>query len=349
MKTRLVFLALAVVLVFALAGCRAEPAPPAPAATPTPDVPAEKLQPEPTTVAGGDTTPDPFDVSKIRAIPEAEVATDGQRPGADETVPNPLLAAGVTVKTPPPPPKQDAPPIPEPGSVTAPPEKVYPRSLPEDAAEAAAVLADLMPFVQEKGKQRYRFSDQHQPFLEVLKKIGIKSDDAVADIGAGTGVLVLSMIENAQRFRRYFAVDVNKPGLDLLAETLKAKDVTLGGKYEIIHSTVADTKLPPNSVNVAVIFDSPFFLPEIDPQTGEAPTEPLAEDAPAIQCLKTLHAALIDGGRVEVVMQKVNLPMEYRSDVDIFSKTFKLAGFTFASKEIFETGAGQYLRLVFRK
>ena len=115
---------------------------------------------------------------------------------------------------------------------------------------------------------------------EILKAIGLKPTDVVADIGAGTGLFTRLFAAQLGPEGRVIAVDIAKKFLDHIEVTSRERNLR---NVETLLCTDDSTRLPPNSVDVAFICDTyhHFEFPQ--------------------KTMTSLRKAMKPGGRVIVV------------------------------------------------
>jgi SAM-dependent methyltransferase len=122
-----------------------------------------------------------------------------------------------------------------------------------------------------------RTRDRHREADRVMDRLGIRSGTRVADVGAGLGYYAVRL---ARRGARVYAQDVSAEYLARLAARLRRDGVR---DVALIQGTPGDPKLPPASVDVAILS---HMYHEI--------TNPF-------EFLYHLHPALAPGGRVAII------------------------------------------------
>lgn len=115
---------------------------------------------------------------------------------------------------------------------------------------------------------------------KMVELLGLKPGDHVADIGAGTGYITWRMAKKVGPEGKVSAVEIQQEMLDLLIPRMKERGLNnvvpvLGGE--------SDPKLPPNSIDLAIMVDVYHELSE-----------------PA-EMMENLVAALKPGGRIAFV------------------------------------------------
>ena len=88
---------------------------------------------------------------------------------------------------------------------------------------------------------------------EILKAIGLKPTDVVADIGAGTGLFTRLFAAQLGPEGRVIAVDIARKFLDHIEVTCRERNLR---NVETLLCTDDSTQLPPGSVDVAFICDT---------------------------------------------------------------------------------------------
>jgi ubiquinone/menaquinone biosynthesis C-methylase UbiE len=116
---------------------------------------------------------------------------------------------------------------------------------------------------------------------DITRVVGLKLGDAVADIGAGTGLFTQLFAEQVGQKGTVYAVDIGAVFLKYIAEQAKKQG------YERIVKTVLNTQdsteLPAGSIDVAFICDTYHHF--------EHPEKMLA----------SIHSALRPGGRLVII------------------------------------------------
>ena len=85
--------------------------------------------------------------------------------------------------------------------------------------------------------------------VELLK---LKEGDVVADIGVGTGYIARRIAPKIGDTGTVYGVDIQQEMLDLLAEKMTEAGIT---NVKGVLGTITDPKLPPNSVDLAIMVD----------------------------------------------------------------------------------------------
>lgn len=99
--------------------------------------------------------------------------------------------------------------------------------------------------------ERVEREEEEQP-SRLVELIQLRAGDTVADIGAGTGYLSWRMARKVGEKGSVLAVEIQQEMLDLLAVKMKQRAV-----YNVkgVLGTIEDPKLPPNSVDLAIMVD----------------------------------------------------------------------------------------------
>lgn len=107
----------------------------------------------------------------------------------------------------------------------------------------------------------YKYRDQWQQADRVIRDLDLKPGTRVADIGSGDGYFTLPIARAVGEQGRVFAVDVDAEALDELKKQAEAQRLT---NVTTVVSEAADTRLPPESVDVVFICDVLHEVPEAD-------------------------------------------------------------------------------------
>ena len=85
--------------------------------------------------------------------------------------------------------------------------------------------------------------------IEMLK---LKEGDVVADIGVGTGYIARRISPKIGKTGTIYGVEIQQEMLDILDEKMAAEGIT---NIKGVLGTITDPKLPPNSVDLAIMVD----------------------------------------------------------------------------------------------
>jgi len=114
----------------------------------------------------------------------------------------------------------------------------------------------------------------------IVAATGVKAGMQVADIGAGTGLFTLLFAQQVGNNGKVYAVDISKTFITHIEQ--RARETRLNNVTGIV-STQQETRLPPDSVNLAFICDTYHHF--------EQPQSMLA----------SIHRALKSGGTLVVI------------------------------------------------
>ncbi|WP_185154219.1 class I SAM-dependent methyltransferase [Fulvivirga sp. M361] len=95
--------------------------------------------------------------------------------------------------------------------------------------------------------------DTWQNVPEIMKFMGIKKGDVIADIGSHQGYMTLKFSKETGPAGKVYAVDVNHSHLKVLDKLLRESEIT---NVETIRGEYDDPKLPENSLDHAFIMDT---------------------------------------------------------------------------------------------
>jgi ubiquinone/menaquinone biosynthesis C-methylase UbiE/intracellular sulfur oxidation DsrE/DsrF family protein len=169
---------------------------------------------------------------------------------------------------------------------------------------------------------------------EILKAVGLKPGQAVADVGAGTGLFVRLFAEEVGEKGRVFAVDIAEKFLD----RIKARTTEAGVKnVTTVLCKPHSAELAAGSIDVAFICDTYHHF--------EFPLRTMA----------SIHAALKPGGRVVLIdFQRIpGTSREFilghvRAGQEVFEKEIAEVGFRKVTEEK-ELGLKENYFVVFEK
>ena len=86
----------------------------------------------------------------------------------------------------------------------------------------------------------------------LVKLLNFKPGDVVADIGVGTGYIARRIAPKVGDTGTIYGVEIQQEMLDMLASKMAAAGIT---NVKGVLGTLTDPKLPPNSVDVAIMVD----------------------------------------------------------------------------------------------
>jgi ubiquinone/menaquinone biosynthesis C-methylase UbiE len=153
--------------------------------------------------------------------------------------------------------------------------------------------------------------------LDITHAVGLRRGDAVADIGAGTGLFTFLFAEQVGSKGTVYAVDIGPAFIKYIAEQAKRR-----GQERIVKmvlNTPDSTQLPAGSIDAAFICDTYHHF--------EHPEKMLA----------SLHRALRPGGRLVIIDFDLGKNNEFvkqraRAAKEVYYREITAAGF-----ELFET------------
>ena len=86
----------------------------------------------------------------------------------------------------------------------------------------------------------------------LMKMLKLKEGDVVADIGVGTGYIARRISPIVGKTGTIYGVEIQQEMLDILAEKMAEEGIT---NIKGVLGTITDPKLPPNSVDLAIMVD----------------------------------------------------------------------------------------------
>lgn len=131
--------------------------------------------------------------------------------------------------------------------------------------------------------------------VDPVLALGIEPTSRVVDVGAGTGVLGLLLLERGVPFARYTAQDIDGASLDFLKHALELAKLDGGDKVEFVIGSRNSTSLQPRSADIAVLNSVRFAMRRFDEGQGSPPA----------QNVEGLVSSLVDaiepGGSIHVI------------------------------------------------
>lgn len=94
--------------------------------------------------------------------------------------------------------------------------------------------------------------EKEESLTKLVESLGLKEGDQVADIGAGSGVLTFRMSEKVGPNGKIWAVDIQPEMLEAISKKIEENEV---GNVEPLLCTVKETKLPDDSLDLALFVD----------------------------------------------------------------------------------------------
>jgi SAM-dependent methyltransferase len=125
----------------------------------------------------------------------------------------------------------------------------------------------------------------------VVEKLALGPDDVVADVGCGTGALALLMLETGTPFQKLYAVDIDAPVIEFLTFMLDESKAPGRDRVETVVSTEIDVSLPPGSLDVLLMLNTPFYL---------TPEGQRTDDPKDALCLQSIRRSLKPDGKLHV-------------------------------------------------
>jgi ubiquinone/menaquinone biosynthesis C-methylase UbiE len=116
---------------------------------------------------------------------------------------------------------------------------------------------------------------------KITRAVGLRPGDAVADIGAGTGLFTLLFAERVRKKGTVYAVDISPAFVKHIAE--RARQDGYEGVVKTVLNTADSAALPPASIDVAFLCNTYHHF--------EQPAKMLA----------SIHGALRPGGRLILI------------------------------------------------
>ena len=118
-------------------------------------------------------------------------------------------------------------------------------------AVALAVAAIVPVLAQDSAHDQNR--DKWQKVDEIFAAMGVKSGAVVADVGAGGGYFTARLARATGETGRVYAVDIGADVIKRLGDRVRAEGLN---NVEIVHGTATDPKLPPASLDAALIVNA---------------------------------------------------------------------------------------------
>jgi SAM-dependent methyltransferase len=177
-------------------------------------------------------------------------------------------------------------------------------------------VADGRPLAEHRGKM-----------AEIARAIEPRAGDTIADVGCGTGLLAVYLLENDVQFRRLYALDTDPFGLTILQRMLRESGLAQQRRVYTVLSSADDSGLPRRSIDLAVVSDMPFFHARPDPAGGYAAM------IEARANLASLRAALKRGARLHVFASRVGVGQASAAARPDLEATFLNDGFNLTARE----------------
>jgi ubiquinone/menaquinone biosynthesis C-methylase UbiE len=186
---------------------------------------------------------------------------------------------------------------------------------------AGREIAQVMGHQGADWLERPERQDEERPDL-LLQSLSLQPGEAAADIGAGTGYMSWRMAGLVGEKGRIYCVDIQQEMLDLLAQKMAEHHTT---NFQAVLGTVSDARLPPNSVDCALMvdvyheFDHPYemmqsILRALKPGGRIVWVEYRAED-PEVP-IKPLHKM----SEAQVRKEAALLPLQWVKTIEILPR-----------------------------
>jgi predicted methyltransferase len=117
---------------------------------------------------------------------------------------------------------------------------------------ALAIATVVVPALAQDGSHDQN-RDKWQKVDEIFAAMGVKAGAVVADVGAGGGYFTTRLSRAVGDTGRVYAVDVNADALGRLRTRLTGEGLT---NVELVHGSGNDPKLPPGSLDAALIVNA---------------------------------------------------------------------------------------------
>jgi ubiquinone/menaquinone biosynthesis C-methylase UbiE len=182
---------------------------------------------------------------------------------------------------------------------------------------AGREIAQVMGHQGADWLERPERQQEERPDL-LLQLLPLHKGDTVADIGAGSGYMSWRMAGIIGNTGKVYCVDIQQEMLDLLAQKMAEHHTT---NFQTILGTVTDTRLPANSIDLALMvdvyheFDHPYemmqsILRALKPNGQVVWVEYRAED-PAVP-IKPLHKM----SEAQVRKEAALLPLQWVDTIE---------------------------------
>lgn len=148
---------------------------------------------------------------------------------------------------------------------------------------------------------------------EICRAVGLRKGDAVADVGAGTGLFTMMFAAEVGAKGKVYAVDISPAFVKYVAE--RAKQEGFEGVVRTVLNAPDSAELPPASIDVAFLCDTYHHF--------EHPGKMLA----------SIHRALRSGGRLVVIdfdlhnESSESVKQRARAPKEVYYREITAAGF----------------------
>jgi len=208
--------------------------------------------------------------------------------------------------------------------------------------ERQKLVVEAKKVIDDMAKKGEKLSGYFPKMLRTAELMKIQPTDTVADIGAGTGLFAVALLEAKISFAKLFAVEIDYPSLDLMKYFLEGLQLEGRDKVVPIYSTPTDVKLEENSVDKAVFINSPFYLAGTDGQGEYQVSEAI------MTLFSSLFKAVKPGGKV-YVLEMAGQDVEPTIDPNLIIKPFEKVGFTLESQEVLQFSMAHYFMVFVKK
>jgi SAM-dependent methyltransferase len=166
----------------------------------------------------------------------------------------------------------------------------------------------------------------YQSFIVcALDALTFRSNDVIADIGAGTGIFEIGLLERGVPFKEAYAVDPDALSLDLLTYLLKKGAYRDAAKVKVVPSSFDDVRLPLASIDRAVLIRA-NWIGSASEEGGNG-----ANDRNTVpQALASLRRALKPTGQIDMFASTEH-QWKRTADDDRFLVPLESAGFQVVS------------------
>ena len=150
----------------------------------------------------------------------------------------------------------------------------------------------------------------------VLKVIGVKPGDVVADVGSGTGLYTFPLADKVGKNGKVYAVDILDDMLDYIDRKMKKEGVQ---NVELVKSSESDPHLPPSSCDTIIMANTYRHIGD------------------KLAFFRKLRESLRKGGSIVIISVD-----RYHKDSETYTKSeqriiseMKLAGFDLSHRYVF--------------
>jgi SAM-dependent methyltransferase len=163
-------------------------------------------------------------------------------------------------------------------------------------AQSAANVKGKIRAGLAKGFPVKRLYDESSTGVDPVGHLHIQPDFVIADIGCGTGGFVATLLSSELPFRKLYAVDIDRPSLDVLEFVLAEAGLPGTDKVEVVHSPRDDTTLADGVLDLALMVKTPLYLQGYSDPNGRWRVDP----ENVHPTMRALHRNLKQSGRLHV-------------------------------------------------